>query len=49
MKKPIAFLDANLYNNRKYLVSYATESLKRKFIKWGKYRCTVISVMMKKC
>ncbi|HSW53727.1 MAG TPA: radical SAM protein [Ignavibacteriaceae bacterium] len=41
MKKPIAFLDANLYNNRKYLVQLCNRIIEEKIhIKWGA-QCTV--------
>jgi radical SAM superfamily enzyme YgiQ (UPF0313 family) len=41
MKKPIAFLDANLYNNRKYLIQLCNRIIEEKIhIKWGA-QCTV--------
>ena len=41
MKKPVAFLDANLYNNRKYLVQLCNRIIADKIhIKWGA-QCTV--------
>lgn len=40
-KKPIAFLDANIYNNRKYLVSLCNKILEEKIsVLWGG-QCTV--------
>jgi len=40
-KKPIAFLDANLYNNRKYLILLCSRIIEEKIhIKWGA-QCTV--------
>jgi len=40
-KKPAAFLDANLYNNRKYLVQLCNRIIEEKIqIKWGE-QCTV--------
>jgi radical SAM superfamily enzyme YgiQ (UPF0313 family) len=41
MKKPVAFLDANLYNNRKYIVQLCNRIIEEKIhIKWGA-QCTV--------
>jgi radical SAM superfamily enzyme YgiQ (UPF0313 family) len=41
MKKPVAFLDANLYNNRKYLVQLCNRIIEEKIhLKWGA-QCTV--------
>jgi len=41
LKKPIAFLDANLYNNRKYLVQLCNRIIEEKIhLKWGA-QCTV--------
>jgi radical SAM superfamily enzyme YgiQ (UPF0313 family) len=40
-KKPIAFLDANIYNNRKYLISLCTAIIENKIsVLWGG-QCTV--------
>ena len=41
LKKPIAFLDANLYNNRKYLIQLCNRIIEEKIhIVWGA-QCTV--------
>jgi radical SAM superfamily enzyme YgiQ (UPF0313 family) len=41
MKKPIAFLDANLYNNRQYLIQLCNIIIEERIhIKWGA-QCTV--------
>lgn len=41
MKQPVAFLDANIYNNRKYLVQLCKRIVEDKIhIKWGA-QCTV--------
>jgi radical SAM superfamily enzyme YgiQ (UPF0313 family) len=41
MKKPVAFLDANLYNNRKYLIKLCNRIIEEKIhIKWGA-QCTI--------